>query len=125
MENGMEIVAYLRTSSAANVGEDKDSHKRQLLAIEKFAKHRKATIVSSFYDAAVSGAGALDSRPGFTSLLAFLDANSSVRTIAVETANRFARDLIVQEIGYALLRKRVIDLIAAESSHLSVLYRRS
>ena len=31
-------VAYLRTSSAANVGVDKDSDKRQRGAIEAFAK---------------------------------------------------------------------------------------
>ena len=30
-------IAYLRTSSAANVGADKDSHKRQADAIQRFA----------------------------------------------------------------------------------------
>jgi hypothetical protein len=30
-------------------------------------------------------------------------------------ANRFARDLMVQEVGYAMLRERGIDLIAADS----------
>ena len=33
----------------------------------------------------------------------------------VETANRFARDLMVQEVGYARLRERGINLIAADS----------
>jgi hypothetical protein len=32
-------------------------------------------------------------------------AGNDVRTIIVETANRFARDLIVQETGYALLKE--------------------
>jgi hypothetical protein len=51
-----------------------------------------------------------------------------VRTIIVETANRFARDLSVQETGYRRLRERTsgkgrdakpdpIDLIAADSPH--------
>ena len=31
--------AYLRTSLSANIGADKDSDKRQRLAIETFAKH--------------------------------------------------------------------------------------
>jgi DNA invertase Pin-like site-specific DNA recombinase len=35
-----------------------------------------------------------------------------VRTIIVETANRFARDLMVQEVGYAHLREQGIDLVA-------------
>ena len=33
-----EAVAYIRTSSAANVGADKDSDKRQRAAIEGYAK---------------------------------------------------------------------------------------
>jgi hypothetical protein len=33
----IKAVAYLRTSSAANVGADKDSEKRQRAAIEAFA----------------------------------------------------------------------------------------
>ncbi len=41
-------------------------------------------------------------------------AGNGVRTIIVETANRFARDLIVQETGYAMLKERGIDLIAAD-----------
>ena len=40
---------------------------------------------------------------------------NGVRTIIVETANRFARDLMVQEVGYARLRERGINLIAADS----------
>ena len=34
----VEAVAYIRTSSAANVGSDKDSDKRQRAAIESFGK---------------------------------------------------------------------------------------
>ena len=45
-------------------------------------------------------------------MLEALDANGT-RTIVVETANRFARDLMVQEIGFAMLRARGINLIAA------------
>ena len=37
------------------------------------------------------------------------------KTIIVETANRFARDLIVQETGFAMLRTRGIELFAADS----------
>jgi len=42
---------------------------------------------------------------------------NGVRTILVETANRFARDLMVQEVGYAMLKERGIELIAADSPH--------
>jgi DNA invertase Pin-like site-specific DNA recombinase len=42
-------------------------------------------------------------------------ASDGVQTIIVETANRFARDLIVQETGFAMLKERGIELIAADS----------
>jgi len=37
-EKKVEAVAYIRTSSAANVGSDKDSDKRQRAAIEGYAE---------------------------------------------------------------------------------------
>src|SRR5687767_11874998 len=40
---------------------------------------------------------------------------SDIDTIIVETANRFARDLMVQEVGYSILKERGIELIAADS----------
>jgi DNA invertase Pin-like site-specific DNA recombinase len=40
---------------------------------------------------------------------------NGVRTIIVGTASRFARDLMVQEVGHAMLRGRGIDLIAADN----------
>src|SRR4029453_18001938 len=51
-----KVVAYGRTSSATNVGADKDSEKRQRVAIEAFAKRASLDIVDWFYDPAVSGA---------------------------------------------------------------------
>lgn len=109
-------VAYLRTSSAANVGEDKDSHRRQLAAIQAYARRSSLRVVEPpFYDAAVSGADPIHSRAGFASMLAFLAENPEVRTILVETASRFARDLIVQETGYRMLQERGIALVAVDS----------
>ena len=107
-------IAYLRTSSAANVGADKDSDRRQREAIASFAKRAGYELVTEFYDAAVSGADAIDSRPGFAAMLERIEGNG-VRTIIVETASRFARDLMVQEVGHAKLRERGIDLVAADN----------
>lgn len=109
-----KALGYLRTSSAANVGADKDSDKRQRAAIEAFAARAGIEIVGWYYDAAVSGADAIDTRPGFAAALKHI-AGNGVRTIVVETANRFARDLIVQETGYRLLREQGVELIAADS----------
>jgi DNA invertase Pin-like site-specific DNA recombinase len=109
-----KAVAYLRTSSSTNVGADKDSDKRQRDAIAKFAKAAGYDLVSEFYDGAVSGADPVDTRPGFATMMERI-AGNGVRTIIVETANRFARDLMVQETGHAMLKKAGITLIAADS----------
>jgi DNA invertase Pin-like site-specific DNA recombinase len=47
-------------------------------------------------------------------MLEALEANGT-KTIIVETANRFARDFMVQEVGFAMLKARGFDLIAADS----------
>ncbi len=110
----LEAVGYLRTSSAANLGEGKDSEARQRKAIEGHAKAARMAIVDWFYDAAMSGADPIEARPGFAALLAHI-AGNGVRTIIVETANRFARDLMVQEVGFAKLWDLGVTLIAADS----------
>jgi|SRR5579872_4847325 len=111
-----KALAYLRTSSAANVGEDKDSDKRQMAAIEAYAGRAGFEIVlPPYYDAVVKGDDPVESRPGFKALLAYLADHKDIRTILVETANRFARDLIVQEIGHRMLKDRGIDLVAVDS----------
>ena len=60
----IQAIGYLRTSSAANVGADKDSEPRQRRAIERFAKSAGYEIVEWFNDPAVSGADPNESRPG-------------------------------------------------------------
>jgi DNA invertase Pin-like site-specific DNA recombinase len=107
-------IAYLRTSSAANVGADQDSDRRQREAIQAIARRAGYELVGEFYDAAVSGADPIDTRPGFAAMLERIEGNGA-RTIIVETASRFARDLMVQEVGHAKLRERGIDLIAADN----------
>ena len=52
----------------------------------------------------MSGADPVDERPGFADMLKRI-AGNGVRTIIVETANRFARDLIVQETGWRFLQR--------------------
>src|SRR5215210_6546871 len=113
-ENGAadtRAVAYLRTSSAANLGGDSEPRQRE--AIRAYAARAGLDLAEEFRDPAVSGADPLDQREGFTRLLAWC-AESGVRTIIVENASRFARDLIVQETGHALLKGQGFALIAAD-----------
>lgn len=104
-------IAYLRTSSAANL--NGDSAYRQDRAITSYADRAGVEVVACFYDQAVSGADPIDTRPGFSAMLATCQAEG-IDTILVETANRFSRDLIVAETGFAYLKDRGITLIAAD-----------
>ena len=107
-------VAYLRTSSAANVGADKDSDKRQRAAIEAYAKRAGFTLVAEYYDKAVSGADRIDDRPGFREMLQHLASNRA-KTIIVESPDRFARDLAVQLAGHDMLKALGILIIPASA----------
>jgi len=107
-------VAYLRTSSRANVGADRDSHKRQRAAIEAYAKAAGFEIVETFFDAAVSGADPVADRPDFADMLAALSANGA-RTIICDSPDRLVRDLMVQFAGHDMLKAKGITLIAGSA----------
>lgn len=111
-------VAYIRTSSAANIGSDKDSERRQLLAIQAFAKRVGFEIVGEYRDPAVSGADPIETRPGFASLLDRIESNG-VRTVLVEDASRFARDLVTQELGVVALVSRGVRVLASNGDDLT------
>lgn len=114
----VQVVAYLRTSSAANVGSDKDSDKRQRRAIERYAAEHGFDLVAEFYDAAVSGKDPIESRAGFASLLDSIEGNG-LHTVLVEDASRFARDLITQELGLLALIKRGVRVLTAAGEDLT------
>jgi DNA invertase Pin-like site-specific DNA recombinase len=105
-------VAYYRTSSAANVGEDKDSLRRQQEAVRQYARNHDLEIVAEFYDAAVSGADPIDERPAFADLLGRVRDNG-VSVVLVEDPTRFARDLAVQLTGHEMLKRFGIELVPA------------
>ena len=115
-----QAVAYLRTSSAANVGADKDSEKRQRQAIAAYAKSARFEIIADdwFYDPAVSGADPIETRPGFNRLLDRIEGNG-VRTVIIEDATRFARDLMTQELGILSLIKLGVRVITAAGDDLT------
>jgi DNA invertase Pin-like site-specific DNA recombinase len=116
--NLVQAVGYVRTSSAANVGPDKDSAKRQRLAIDRFAKSAGYAVVDWFNDPAVSGADPIETRPGFAALLDRVEGNG-VRVVLVEDASRFARDLVAQELGVIMLIKRGMRVITASGDDLT------
>jgi DNA invertase Pin-like site-specific DNA recombinase len=104
-------VVYVRTSSVANVGSDKDSDERQRRSIEAFAKRAGFVLVGEFYDAAVSGADPIETRRGFAELLDRIEDNG-VRVVIVEDAS-LARELVTQELGIIALIKRGVRVLTA------------
>ena len=109
-----KALAYYRTSSATNVGADKDSLNRQMAAVRSYAKSNKIEVVDSFYDASVSGADPIDERDGFSAMLAHMAGNGA-KIILVENASRFARDLVVQLTGHSLLKSLGYELVPVDA----------
>jgi DNA invertase Pin-like site-specific DNA recombinase len=114
-----KAVAYYRTSSQANVGEDKDSLKRQQRAVEGYADSNGIEIVASKYDKSTSGRGslALDDREMFPVLIKTCQ-EQNIHVILVEKADRFARDLMVQESGYQQLKDLGIQVVPVDMPDL-------
>jgi DNA invertase Pin-like site-specific DNA recombinase len=106
------VVAYFRTSSASNVGDDKDSLERQQSVVSAFASRGGYQVVDEFYDAAVSGSDEIEDRPGFAALLDRIETNG-IRTVIVEDVSRFAREMKAHVLGIALLRERAVKLLSA------------
>ena len=79
-----KAVAYIRTSSAANVGPDKDSARRQRAAIAAFARRQGFELVDEFNDEAVSGADAIEARARAWVNLVCTEPGRSVKHVIVD-----------------------------------------
>ncbi len=114
--SGAEL-AGLRLSveiaQAALVNGDRKA-RNDLVRLSNLAKRAGYELDAEYSDDGVKGADPVDSRPGFAAMLQHV-AGNGVRTVIVETASRFARDLITQETGWRFLRDAGITLIAADS----------
>src|SRR5215213_8289743 len=78
----------------------------------------RLVIVDEFYDPGVSGADPIETRPGFSALLDRIESNG-VRTVVVEDASRFARDLVTQELGVLALIGRGVRVLTASGDDLT------
>lgn len=107
-------VLYLRTSSAANVGDDKDSEPRQIEKCTAWTRRKGWKVEAEFRDPAVSGTDALVLRAGFTDCVQYC-LKHGVEYIIVESGDRFARNLVVQETGLEWLEELGLEVICAEN----------
>ena len=108
------VVCYYRTSSQTNVGEDKDTLKRQRHSCIQLSKDNGYTVAREFYDEGVKGKDHITDRQGFTDLLSFCE-EEGIKTILFENSSRFSRDLVVQEMGYRMLVEMGFTLISTDN----------
>jgi DNA invertase Pin-like site-specific DNA recombinase len=116
VEKQGKALAYRRTSSAQNVGGDSDQRQRE--TIKRFARSHGYELVGEFYDAAVSGADPIESRPGFAAMLERIEGNG-VRVVIVEDASRFARSVIAQELGVLAMQARGVRVLTSSGEDLT------
>jgi len=116
VKNATNALAYYRTSSAANL--EGDSLERQQAAVKRYATLTGIEVVGEFYDAAVSGADPIDTRPGFSAMLTRIESNG-VRLVVVEDASRFARSVLAQELGVLVMAERGVRVVTASSEDLT------
>ena len=119
MVRGMDkAIGYYRTSSSTNVGDDKDSQHRQRRAVRSYAKANKVRLLGEFYDAGVSGDLPLVERESWAGMLETME-EQGVSLIIVESADRLARSLVVQELTVMLLKERGITLLTSTGQNLT------
>ena len=108
-------MSYLRVSGKGQIRGHGLTRQRDRIA--RFAKASRTEIVDEFADRGVSGTNELAHRKGLAALLDRLETNG-IRIVLVESADRLARDLMVQEVilsqfriaGVAVLTASGVDL---------------
>jgi DNA invertase Pin-like site-specific DNA recombinase len=119
----MKAFAYLRVSGKDQV--DGDGFPRQLAEIKAYAKAHGIRIVRVFEERGVCGETEWENRPAWSELVASLN---GVKMILVESLNRLARELFIQEYVLRDLKKRGVTLISVreqdiDSSPERILFR--
>jgi DNA invertase Pin-like site-specific DNA recombinase len=119
----MKAFAYLRVSGKDQV--DGDGFPRQLAEIKAYAKAHGIRIVRVFEERGVCGETEWENRPAWSELVASLN---GVKMILVESLNRLARELFIQEYILRDLKKRGVTLISIreqdiDSSPERILFR--
>ena len=97
------VVGYYRTSSTINV--KGDSRVRQSVSVKNYSKTKGWNVVREFYDV-VSGTTNIMERTEFVKMLSYCKMNS-IDTILFEGSDRLSRDLLVSELSYEYLTKKM------------------
>lgn len=110
----MKVFSYLRVSSRGQI--DGDGFERQRDKIKQWSKAHGAIVEAEFREEGISGANDLEGRPAMIELLGAISANG-VRTVVVERADRFARDLVASELLLREFTRLGVHVIEAEGGN--------
>jgi DNA invertase Pin-like site-specific DNA recombinase len=111
----VKAFAYLRVSDPHQI--KGDGFKRQELAIRAYAAAHGITIVKVYREMGICGGVAHEDRPAWAELIKALYANGT-KAVIVERLDRFARDLMVQEVAIRDLQKAGFELISVAEPDL-------
>ena len=103
---------YLRVSSPGQV--DKFGFDRQEDDCRNFAKRHGYEVVGVYREEGISGAKGKDDRPAFQEMMSSILANG-VKTVIVESMDRLARELRIQEVLLVYMASKGVDLISART----------
>lgn len=104
----MNVVAYLRVSGAAQL--DGTGFERQQAACALYAEAHDLHLSDIYREEAVSGTKDIEHRPRFQQMVAAL-INSGTKTILIESLDRLARELMVQQSMLVYLASKELTLI--------------
>ncbi|WP_035357525.1 recombinase family protein [Edaphobacter aggregans] len=107
--------AYLRVSGKGQI--DGDGFPRQLEAVTRYAAAHNLKVVKVYREEGVSGTKGMEERPAFNQMVAELQANGT-RIVLIESVNRLARELMVQETLIGVLRRGGFELVSVAEPDL-------
>lgn len=115
MDN-QKAVLYLRVSTKAQGYDDRDGLPRQRALLREYAEQNGLEVVEEFTDH-ISGGTEAEGRKGWMRMISHLH-NDGVRIILVESLNRLARDLMIQELLIRDLQKAGFTLRSLSDNDL-------
>ena len=105
----MKAVSYLRVSSKGQAGDSKDGYPRQRRVIAEYADQAGVTLLAEYADAYT---GTDSDRPEFARMVGDILKNGC-RAIVVESLDRLARGVAVQDTLVIYLASQGITLLSA------------
>jgi site-specific DNA recombinase len=109
-----EAYGYLRVSTKGQAKEGKHGFKRQKESIEVFGKSAGLNIVK-YYEEPISGCKGAEDRPAFMEMVSTILRDNGISCIVVESMDRLARQMSVQEQLLTYLASKSIDLYSANT----------